>query len=292
MSVKLFIPDDAAALSVGADKVAGALAKEAERLGIDLHIVRNGSRGMLWLEPLVEWDGPDGRMAFGPVHPGDAAALLAAILGDGRHLLALGPTEEIPYLKHQERLTLARGGLIDPHSLADYSTVQGEQRTVALPDGSMVYLNTDTAIAVVYGDDERWVELLRGEALFQVASNPDRPFRVIAEGGMTEAVGTAFVIREDPVDTVVTVTEGVVEVRSPLGGAGPEASVRAERGQQTRYRTDAPPGVWCECPDRGLLARDSADHRRWGRGRNTYIAWLRPASSLSLARLYPCRLRR
>lgn len=125
MSVKLFIPDDAAALSVGADKVVGALAKEAERLGIDLHIVRNGSRGMLWLEPLVEWDGPDGRMAFGPVHPGDAAALLAAILGDGRHPLALGPTEEILYLKHQERLTFARVGLIDPHSLADYETHGG-----------------------------------------------------------------------------------------------------------------------------------------------------------------------
>ncbi|WP_339851100.1 FecR domain-containing protein [uncultured Nisaea sp.] len=126
--------------------------------------------------------------------------------------------------------------------LSDYSTVQGEQRTVALPDGSTVYLNTDTAIAVTYGDDERRVELLRGEALFQVASNPDRPFRVIAEGGMTEAVGTAFVIREDPADTVVTVTEGVVEVRSPLGAAGSEASVRAKRGQQTRYRTGAAPG--------------------------------------------------
>ena len=125
MSVKLFIPDDAAALSIGADKVAAALAGEAKRLGIDLHIVRNGSRGMLWLEPLVEWESTDGRMAFGPVRLGDASALLAAILGDGRHPLALGPTEEIPYLKHQERLTFARVGLIDPHSLADYETHGG-----------------------------------------------------------------------------------------------------------------------------------------------------------------------
>lgn len=133
------------------------------------------------------------------------------------------------------------GGDVRISILSDYSTAQGEQRTVALPDGSTVYLNTDTAIAVAYGQEERRVELLHGEALFEVASNPHRPFRVLADGGMTEAVGTAFVVREDPADTVVTVTEGVVDVRSPLGAGRLEASVRTRRGQQTRYRKGAMP---------------------------------------------------
>lgn len=117
----VYIPRDAAALSVGADEVAAALSLEAERRGIDIHLVRNGSRGMLWLEPLVEVSTPAGRVAYGPVSATDVAELFdAGFLTGEPHPLGHGLTEEIWYLKHQERLTFARCGVIDPLSVEDY----------------------------------------------------------------------------------------------------------------------------------------------------------------------------
>src|ERR1044072_7633999 len=101
---RVFIPDDAAALSMGADKVAIALKAEADKRGINLDLVRNGSRGLLWLEPLVEVETVKGRVAYGPVAAKDVASLFDAdFLNGGRHLLSHGLTEEIVYLKKQER---------------------------------------------------------------------------------------------------------------------------------------------------------------------------------------------
>jgi formate dehydrogenase iron-sulfur subunit len=115
-----FVPRDSGALSMGADEVAAALAEAAARAGVGLTIVRNGSRGLYWLEPLVELAGPQGRRAYGPAQPSDAEDLLRAWRGDGRHRLDLGPTEDLPYLKGQQRLTFARVGITDPVSLDEY----------------------------------------------------------------------------------------------------------------------------------------------------------------------------
>ncbi len=128
--VSVFVPRDAAALSVGADAVAEAIAAEAERRGQSIRLVRTGSRGMLWLEPLVEVArARDGvRIAHGPVAPEDVPALFDAGLLEGAeqgHPLALGPTESIPYLAGQTRLTFARCGVIDPLSLADHEAHGG-----------------------------------------------------------------------------------------------------------------------------------------------------------------------
>jgi formate dehydrogenase iron-sulfur subunit len=118
---KVYVPLDASARSVGADAVAAALAKVP---GVE--IVRNGSRGLLWLEPMVEVATPAGRIAYGPVSAADVPALVeAGLLEGGSHALRLGPTEEIPYLKQQERLTFARCGVIDPLDLADYEAHGG-----------------------------------------------------------------------------------------------------------------------------------------------------------------------
>lgn len=108
--VRIYVPRDAAALAVGADEVASTIEAEAARLGQAVEIVRNGSRGLLWLEPLVEIATPQGRMAYGPVAPEDVAALFAGgwLAGRAGHPLAHGLTEEIPYLRRQERLTFAR----------------------------------------------------------------------------------------------------------------------------------------------------------------------------------------
>jgi formate dehydrogenase iron-sulfur subunit len=120
------VPCDAAALSVGADETAAAIAAEANRRGLQVHLVRNGSRGMLWLEPLVEVEAAGTRMAYGPVHAADVVALFdAGFLAGKPHALRLGATAEIPYFKRQERLTFARVGLTDPRSLSDYLAHEG-----------------------------------------------------------------------------------------------------------------------------------------------------------------------
>jgi formate dehydrogenase iron-sulfur subunit len=100
---RMYIPGDSGALAVGADEVAAAFtAAVADRPGIE--IVRNGSRGLYWLEPLVEIETASERFAYGQVTPGDAASVLAAALADGLHPLALGPVAEIAWLKRQTRL--------------------------------------------------------------------------------------------------------------------------------------------------------------------------------------------
>jgi formate dehydrogenase iron-sulfur subunit len=124
-AVRIFVPRDAAARSMGADATARAILAEAQRRNIEVQIVRNGSRGLLWLEPLVEVEVAHRRYAYGPVSAEEVAGLFEAGFASGspgaaRHRLAQGPTEEIPYLKRQERLTFARVGITDPASVSDY----------------------------------------------------------------------------------------------------------------------------------------------------------------------------
>ncbi len=126
MSVTVFVPGDSAALAVGANRVADAIAREAAGRNLDVRIVRNGSRGMLWLEVLVEVRTEHGRIAYGPVKASDVASLFdASFLTGGEHRLCLGPTKDIPFLKSQTRLTFARCGVTDPLSLEDYRAYQG-----------------------------------------------------------------------------------------------------------------------------------------------------------------------
>jgi formate dehydrogenase iron-sulfur subunit len=141
MSLRLFVPCDAAALSVGADEVAQALQAAAAKRNLAIEIVRNGSRGMCWLEPMVEAATPKGRVAFGPVAVADVPSLLDAITADKPHKLGLGLTEEIPWLKRQTRLTFARCGVTDPLSLEDYRAhggYRGLQRALTLSPEDIV----------------------------------------------------------------------------------------------------------------------------------------------------------
>ena len=120
-AVCIFVPSDTTARSLGADLVAEAIADEAARLGKAVNIIRNGSRGLYWLEPLVEVEVDGERHAYGPVQASDVAGLFEAdVLAGGKHAKSLGPTESIPYLAAQTRLTMARVGIIDPLSLEDY----------------------------------------------------------------------------------------------------------------------------------------------------------------------------
>jgi formate dehydrogenase iron-sulfur subunit len=125
MSLRIFIPRDAGAVAVGAEETVVALEQAAAKRNIAIEIVRTGSRGLYWLEPMVEVATPKGRVAFGPVKDTDAASVLDAILADGPHALRQGLTEEIPWLKRQTRLTFARCGIIDPRSVDDYRAHDG-----------------------------------------------------------------------------------------------------------------------------------------------------------------------
>ncbi len=124
--MKIFVPGDAAALAVGADPVAQAIESRITSERMDAQVIRNGSRGLFWLEPLVEVETPEGRIAYGPVSVDAAAELFDAGFLHGKpHFLCRGLTEDIPYLKKQERLTFARCGIIEPLSIADYIAHDG-----------------------------------------------------------------------------------------------------------------------------------------------------------------------
>jgi len=122
MTVKIYVPQDSSAISVGADQVAAKLAKLD-----DIELIRNGSRGLFWLEPMVEVETDQGRVAYGPVGISDIDSLVeqGLLKGEQSHSLSLGLTEEIPFLKKQQRLTFKRAGIIDPTSLDDYQTHGG-----------------------------------------------------------------------------------------------------------------------------------------------------------------------
>lgn len=124
--IRIYVPRDSAARSVGADEVARALETECDVRGINVEIVRNGSRGLLWLEPLVEVETSRGRMGYGPVTPGDVPGLLdGGFLEGAHHGLALGVVDNIPWLARQQRVSFARVGIIDPLDLDAYRATGG-----------------------------------------------------------------------------------------------------------------------------------------------------------------------
>jgi formate dehydrogenase iron-sulfur subunit len=123
--VRIFVPRDSSALALGADAVAEAITREADKRGVAVQLVRNGSRGLFWLEPLVEVETPEGRVGYGNVEADQIASLFDALVSGGAHAQSVGLVEEIPYLKRQQRLTFARLGITDPLSLEDYQAHEG-----------------------------------------------------------------------------------------------------------------------------------------------------------------------
>ena len=150
MTVTIFVPRDAASLALGAEKVANAIAAEIAARGLDARIVRNGSRGMFWLEPLVEVRTDHGRVAYGPVKAKDVKSLFdAGFLSGSDHALCLGLTKEIPFLRQQTRLTFSRCGVTDPLSLDDYRHYQGLkglEKAIALARTEIVREVTDSGL--------------------------------------------------------------------------------------------------------------------------------------------------
>ena len=150
MSVILYVPRNSGALALGAEKVANAIQAEISARGIDAKIVRNGSRGLYWLEPMVEVATPSGRLAYGPVAAKDVPSLFeTGFLEGGQHKLSLGDPEKIPYLEKQTRLTFARCGITDPVSLEDYRShdgLKGLEKAVAMEPADIVKEVTDSGL--------------------------------------------------------------------------------------------------------------------------------------------------
>ena len=148
MTMRIFIPSDAAALSVGAETVADALRTEIAARNLDAVLVRNGSRGLLWLEPLLEIETAGGRIGYGPVTASDVKSILEAG-PEAHHPLKLGLVEAIPYLAKQQRLTFARCGIIDPISLADYEAhggLKGLHRALDMAPSAIVQEIIDSGL--------------------------------------------------------------------------------------------------------------------------------------------------
>ncbi|WKJ89515.1 NADH-quinone oxidoreductase subunit NuoF [Methylomonas montana] len=147
---RVFISRDSTALSLGAEQVSKALKQQTADIDKNVEIVRNGSRGLFWLEPLIEVETSQGRVAYGPVQVEDVASLLDAGLLEGKqHPLYLGNIEDLPYFKNQNRLTFARVGLTDPVNIDDYLAhdgYRGLKNALGLQPAEIVKHVTDSGL--------------------------------------------------------------------------------------------------------------------------------------------------
>lgn len=150
MTAVVYVPLDTSALSLGANEVALAIEAQARKRNVPIRLVRNGSRGMFWLEPMVEVETPAGRVAYGPVSVGDVDSLFDAdFLSGGKHARSLGISENIDYLKRQERLCFARVGITDPVSVADYVAhggMKGLRNALAMSGDKIVAEVTESGL--------------------------------------------------------------------------------------------------------------------------------------------------
>jgi len=150
MTVRIYVPCDAAAMALGAEHVAKAISEQIVARGLDAKIVRNGSRGMHWLEPLVEVEVSGKRIGYGPVKAKDVVSLFdAGLIAGADHPLCFGEVEELPFLKRQTRLTFARCGITDPLSLDDYEAhggLAGLRRAVSMSPADVVKEVTDSGL--------------------------------------------------------------------------------------------------------------------------------------------------
>ncbi|GAB4265608.1 MAG: NADH-quinone oxidoreductase subunit NuoF [Pararhodobacter sp.] len=140
--MKIYLPLDSAAVALGADEVAAAIAAVRP----DAQIIRTGSRGMVWLEPLVELEIDGIRHGFGPMTPADVPALFGDL---SAHPKAIGPVEAHPWMAGQTRLTFARVGIVDPLSLADYRAhggLTGLRRALGMTKAEIVQEVTDSGL--------------------------------------------------------------------------------------------------------------------------------------------------
>jgi len=228
MTTTIYIPRDSAAISVGADDTAKAIAAEAQRLGAAVTIVRNSSRGALFLEPLVEVATSQGRIAYGPVQEDDVVGLFAAgFLSGAGHALNLGLVDEIPYLKNQARLTFARAGITDPVSLNDYLAhdgYRGLRTALIMEPGAIVQCVTDSGLrgrgGAAFPAGIKWKTVLGAPGVRGTAPGADEDQKYIvcnADEGDSGTFADRMIIEGDPFVLIEGMTIAAVAVGATRG---------------------------------------------------------------------------
>jgi len=231
--MKVYVPRDAAARALGADAVVAAILREAAARGIAVELVRNGSRGMVWLEPLVEVQTAAGRTGFGPMTVADVAGLFGDI---ATHPKALGLVAELPWMKRQTRLTFARVGVTDPLSLAEYEAqggLAGLRRALGMTGAQIVAEVTESGLrgrgGAGFPTGVKWATVLGAQAAQKyIVCNADEgdsgtfADRMLMEGdpicliegmviaGLAVGATRGYVyLRSEYPDAIATLTEAV-----------------------------------------------------------------------------------
>lgn len=249
MSYTVYVPRDSAALALGADAVADAILSEAQRRAVDVRIVRNGSRGMFWLEPLVEVETAQGRIAYGPIEPDAVAALFdASFLEGGDHPRAHGLTADLPYLSRQERLTFARIGITDPLSLEDYVAHEGYaglRKALGMDGREIVELITASGLrgrgGAGFPTGIKWKTVLEAAA-------PTRYIVCNADEGDSGTFSDRMVMEDDPFMLI----EGMTIAGLAVGATAGYVYIRSEYP----YAVETLKAAIMVARDRGYLGGD------------------------------------
>jgi formate dehydrogenase iron-sulfur subunit len=232
----VYVPSDTSARSLGADAVAAAISAEAESRGEPVEIVRNGSRGLYWAEPLVEVAVDGERRAYGPVTAGDVPGLFDAdFLRGGEHGLGLGPTESIGYLAGQSRLTFARVGVTDPLSVEDYRAhggFRGLANAVSMSGADIVSAVTDSGLrgrgGAAFPTGIKWNTVLKTEA-------PQKYVACNADEGDSGTFADRMIMESDPYALI----EGMTIAGLAVGATQGYVYIRAEYPQSIRTMREA-----------------------------------------------------
>jgi len=246
--IKVYVPRDSTALSLGADKTAAAIVAEAQKRNIQIELIRNGSRGLFWLEPFVEVATEKGRVAFAPVQPKDVPGLFDAdFLHSGAHPLYLGLTEELSWLKKQQRLTFARVGITDPVSLQDYIAHDGYKglaNALNMSGADIVKVVTDSGLrgrgGAAFPTGIKWNTVLNAPA--------EQKYIVCnADEGDSGTYSDRMVMEDDPyvliegmtiAGVAVGATQGYIYLRSEYPHALKVLNEAIEKATQAGYLGD------------------------------------------------------
>ena len=236
MSAVVYVPRDAAALSVGAERVATAIARVAASRSIDLTLKRNGTRGMCWLEPLVEVVVGSERYGYGPVTERDVAGLFAAdFLHNGAHALQLGRVDDIAYFASQQRLTFERVGVIEPASLTDYTQhggYEGLRNALSMQPQEIVQAVTDSGLrgrgGAAFPTGIKWKTVLDTPA-------PQKYVTCNADEGDSGTFADRMLMEGDPFSLI----EGMTIAALAVGATQGYIYLRIEYPHAERALTDA-----------------------------------------------------
>jgi formate dehydrogenase iron-sulfur subunit len=248
MSLKLYLPRDTTALALGAERVAVALLQDAARRGLPLELVRNGSRGLFWLEPLLELERGGVRTGFGPVSVAAVPTLLDALAGDAAaHPLCLGPVEEIPFLKSQQRLTFARAGQGDPLCLDTYRSLEGFaglERALRLQPQDIVNVVTESGLrgrgGAAFPAGIKWQTVLDapGQQKYIVCNADEGDSGTFADRLLLEADPYQLIEGMIIAGLAVGATLGYIYLRSEYPRAREVLAAALARAQQEEYLGD------------------------------------------------------